>query len=279
MTILVFGKTGQVATELSPLSGVLCLGRADVDLTDPMACTNAIASHRPQAVINAAAYTDVDRAEVEEDIAQVVNAGAPQAMAQACADIDIPFVHISTDYVFDGSGAEPWTSDHQPDPQNAYGRTKLAGEAAIREIGGRFAVLRTSWVFSAHGQNFVKSMLKLGTTRDELSVVSDQIGGPTPAREIALACHAIANALTGAPEKAGVYHLSGMPDCNRADFAREIFSHAKLSCKVNDISTSQFPTPAKRPLNSRLDCQGLEQKFGVRRPDWRAYLRDQLTKN
>jgi dTDP-4-dehydrorhamnose reductase len=279
MTILVFGKTGQVATELSPLSDVLCLGRADVDLTDPMACANAIASHRPRAVINAAAYTDVDRAEVEENIAQVVNTRAPQVMAQACADIDIPFVHISTDYVFDGSGSEPWTSDHQPNPQNAYGRTKIAGEAAIREIGGRFAILRTSWVFSAHGKNFVKSMLKFGATRDEFCVVSDQIGGPTPAREVALACHAIAKALMDAPEKAGVYHLSGMPDCNRADFARQIFTAAKVSCKVDEIPTSQFPTPAERPLNSRLDCQSLEQIFGVRRPDWRAYLCDQLTEN
>ena len=279
MTILVFGKTGQVATELSRLPDVVCLNREDVDLVDPTACVNAIIFYRPRAVINAAAYTNVDRAETEEHIAHLVNAQSPRAMAQACADIAIPFVHISTDYVFDGSGQKAWSPDGPTVPQNAYGRTKLAGEIAIRDVGGRFAILRTSWVFSPHGGNFVKSMLRLGAATDALSVVSDQAGGPTPAHDIALACHTIANALIEAPDKAGVYHLSGAPDCNRADFAREIFATVQMSCTVNDIPSSQFPTPAKRPANSRLDCESLERTFGIQRPDWRTRLWDQLTRN
>lgn len=279
MTILVFGKTGQVATELACLPDVHCLGRKDADLSDPAICAKAIALHRPSAVINAAAYTDVDRAEGDERIAHVVNALSPKAMAQACAGIDIPFVQISTDYVFDGSGQEPWVPAAHTCPQNVYGRTKRAGEAAIREVGGRFAVLRTSWVFSPSGANFVKSMLKHGAACEGLTVVSDQFGGPTPARDIAIACHFIAIALMDAPEKTGVYHLSGAPDCTRADFAREIFAAAQLSCAVKDVPSSQFPTPAQRPKNSRLDCESLEKVFGIQRPDWRASLRDQLTKN
>ena len=175
MTILVFGKTGQVATELSRLPHVLCLRRKDADLMNPAACAEAIKSRRARAVINAAAYTNVDRAEAEEHIACMVNSQSPKGIAQACADMDIPFVHISTDYVFDGLGRKPWAPETRPNPQNAYGRTKLAGEVAIREVGGKFAILRTSWVFSPKGENFVKSMLRLGATRDVLSVVSDQI--------------------------------------------------------------------------------------------------------
>ncbi|SMX32740.1 dTDP-4-dehydrorhamnose reductase [Octadecabacter ascidiaceicola] len=277
MTILAFGRTGQVATELSYLPNVMCFGRDDADLTDPVACAKLVETHRPRAVINAAAYTNVDRAEVEEDIAHLVNAEAPKAIAQACADIDIPFVHISTDYVFDGSGHDPWPPDARPFPLNTYGRTKLSGENAISEVGGRYVILRTSWVFSPNGENFVKSMLRLGATRDELRIVADQVGGPTPARDIALACHTIAKELMVSPGKAGVYHLSGTPDCSRADFAREIFTIAQMPCDVEAILTCEFPTPADRPKNSRLDCGSLEQRFGISRPNWHSYLQAQLT--
>ena len=276
MTILVFGRTGQVATELARLPDVLCLGRKVADLTDPAACADIVKSHRPRAVINAAAYTNVDRAEQEERIAHLVNAESPKAIAQACADIEVPFVHISTDYVFDGTGQTPWTPDARTCPQNVYGRTKQSGEVAIRDVGGRFAILRTSWVFSPHRENFVKSMLGLGATREVLRVVADQIGGPTPARDIALACHTIANELIDVPHKTGVYHLAGTPDCSRAEFARKIFAAAQVSCDVEDILTSEFPTPAKRPVNSRLNCESLECEFGIPRPDWRSYLQDQF---
>lgn len=270
MTLLVFGKTGQVATELARLlPDALFLGRDVADLADPAACAAAIAAHKPQAVINAAAWTAVDKAESEEPAALVVNGDAPAAMARACADLLIPFVHISTDYVFDGTGTEAFTPDHPVAPLNAYGRTKLAGEEGIRAAGGVYAILRTSWVFSAHGNNFLKTMLRLGATRDKLTVVADQIGGPTPAAAIAQACLTIAHALRRSPDLSGTYHFSGAPDVSWADFARDIMTQAGFPCQIEDIPTSAYPTPAARPANSRMDCSALSV-FGITRPDWRA---------
>ncbi|KMK63949.1 dTDP-4-dehydrorhamnose reductase [Puniceibacterium sp. IMCC21224] len=282
MTLLVFGKTGQVATELARLSGrggleLICLSRAEADLSDPAACAAAIATHTPSAVINAAAWTQVDGAETDEPAARVVNADAPAAMAQACAGMGIPLVHISTDYVFDGTGDSPWTTSDPVAPQNAYGRTKLAGEDAVRTAGGPHAVLRTAWVFSAHGANFVKTMLRLAETRDQLRVVSDQIGGPTPARAIAEACHEIALTLIRDPGKSGTYHFSGGPDISWAGFARAIFAATGAQVEVADIPSSDYPTPAPRPLNSRLDCSATQQAFGIARPDWATGLRDVLS--
>ena len=277
MRVLVFGRTGQVATELAALAGTRCLGRDMADLSDPAACAAAIAAARPDAVINAAAFTAVDRAEVDEVPATVVNAEAPGAMARACAGLDIPFVSISTDYVFDGSGTAPWRPGDATGPLGAYGRSKLAGERAIAAAGGRWAVLRTSWVVSAHGSNFVRTMLRLGRARAALDIVADQIGGPTPARDIAAACTTIAAALAAAPDKRGIYHFAGAPDVSWAGFAREIFARGGISCAVNDIPSRAYPTPAARPLNSRLDCTGTETVFGLKRPDWRAGLADILT--
>ncbi|MEM9756856.1 MAG: dTDP-4-dehydrorhamnose reductase [Pseudomonadota bacterium] len=271
--ILVFGQTGQVATALGADAGVTRLGRAEADLSDPGACAAAIEAHRPNAVINAAAYTAVDQAESEEPLATTINGAAPGAMARACAALNIPFVHISTDYVFDGTGTEPWTPDAPTGPLGAYGRSKLAGEQAIVAAGGTYAILRTSWVFSATGKNFVKTMLRLGAERPELSIVADQIGGPTPADAIAEACLTIARGLAEAPEKTGIYHFSGAPDCSWADFARAIFAEAGLTPTVTDITTADFPTPAPRPANSRMDCTSLATAFGIARPDWRAALK------
>lgn len=270
MTLLVFGKTGQVALELARrVPDAVFLGRAEADLSDPAACAARIAEIRPQAVINAAAWTAVDRAETEEAAALVVNGEAPAAMARACAAALIPFVQISTDYVFDGTGTEPFAPDHPTAPLNAYGRTKLAGEDGVRAVGGVHAILRTSWVFSAHGNNFLKTMLRLGATREVLNVVGDQIGGPTPAGAIADACLQIAHRLRRAPETSGTYHFSGAPDVSWADFARAIMAGAGLACRIEDIPTSAWPTPAARPANSRLDCTSLSV-FGLDRPDWRA---------
>lgn len=270
MTLLVFGKTGQVALELARrVPDAVFLGRAEADLSDPAACAARIAEIRPQAVINAAAWTAVDRAETEEAAALVVNGEAPAAMARACAAALIPFVQISTDYVFDGTGTEPFAPDHRAAPLNAYGRTKLAGEDGVRAAGGVHAILRTSWVFSAHGNNFLKTMLRLGATREVLNVVGDQTGGPTPAGAIADACLQIAHRLRRAPETSGTYHFSGAPDVSWADFARAIMAGAGLACRIEDIPTSAWPTPAARPANSRLDCTSLSV-FGLDRPDWRA---------
>lgn len=274
--ILVFGKTGQVATELQRLSGVMALGRDDVDLLEPDACAAAIRKHVPKAVINAAAYTAVDRAEDEETLATVINGDSPTAMAKACAELGIPLVHISTDYVFEGTGNTPYCPEEVTEPENAYGRSKLAGEIGIRASGAVYAILRTSWVVSAHGANFVKTMLRLSETRDALNVVADQIGGPTPARDIATACLNIAEQLIQEPSKSGTYHFSGAPDVSWADFATEVFAQAGRTMTVTLIPTAEYPTPAKRPLNSRMDCRSIERVFGIKRPNWRDGLKEIL---
>jgi len=275
--LLVFGRTGQVARELQHLAPVPALGRDAADLAQPGACAAAIQAHRPRAVINAAAYTAVDRAEEEEDLATAINGAAPAEMAMACAALNIPLVHISTDYVFPGTGHHPWAPGDTTLPSNAYGRSKWAGEQGIRASGCTHAILRTSWVFSAHGTNFVKTMLRLSDTRDQISVVDDQIGGPTPARAIASACLAIAGQLQGAPEKTGTYHFSGAPDASWCSFAHAILSLAGRPTRVQAISTSAYSTPAARPLNSRLDCNTTTSVFGLARPDWHAELKECLT--
>lgn len=271
MTLLVFGRSGQLARELQRQSEVTALGRAEADLSDPAACAAAIHAAAPRAVINAAAYTAVDRAETEEPLATRINAEAPAAMAQACAERAIPFLHVSTDYVFDGSGETAWREDDPVAPLNAYGRSKLAGERAVRAAGGRHVILRTSWVFSAHGANFLKTMLRLGETRDSLSVVADQLGGPTPAADIAATLLSLTQALCDG-QGGGTYHYAGAPAVSWADFARAIFAAAGRDVAVTDIPTSAYPTPARRPLNSRLDCAKLRADFGITPADWHAGL-------
>ena len=273
MKLLVFGKTGQVARELQRLApDATYLGREEADLLDPAACAAAISAHEADAVINAAAWTAVDKAETEEAAATVVNGDAPTAMARAAAAKVIPFLHISTDYVFDGTGDQPFTPDHPTGPLGAYGRSKLKGEEGVRVAGGNHLILRTSWVVSAHGANFVKTMLRLGRERESLNVVADQIGGPTPASAIAQALLAAARPMSdGAP--GGTHHFSGAPDTSWAGFARAIMAEADLPCRINDIPSSEYPTPAKRPLNSRLDCRAFTEAFGVPRPDWRVALK------
>ena len=268
MKVLVFGKTGQVARELLNQGDVTALGREDADLSVAGACAKQINDRAPDCVINAAAYTAVDRAEDDEDQATRINGNAPTEMAQACAKLGIPFVHISTDYVFEGTGERPWQPMDNPKPLGAYGRSKLAGEIGIRESNCIHTILRTSWVFSAYGGNFLKTMLRLAETRDALTIVADQIGGPTPADSIAAACLSIADQLTKDPSKAGTYHFSGTPDASWADFAREIFRQSEKTVDVQDIPTSAYPTPAQRPLNSRLDCSSTRKAFDIERPDW-----------
>ncbi|MBZ4022145.1 dTDP-4-dehydrorhamnose reductase [Rhodobacter sp. TJ_12] len=271
MRILVFGESGQVATELRRQAEVTALGRDLADLNDPESCAARVTAMDADVVINAAAYTAVDKAEGEEELAHVVNALAPAAMARAAAARGIPFLHISTDYVFAGHGTAPWVETDPVDPPNAYGRSKLAGEEGVRAAGGPHAILRTSWVFSAHGANFVKTMLRLSESRDALNVVDDQIGGPTPAADIAAALLVMAKAMHEG-HAGGTYHFGGTPCVSWADFARAIFAQAGRNMTVSGIPTTEYPTPAPRPLNSRLDCSAITRDFGIPAPDWRAGL-------
>lgn len=270
MKILVFGRSGQVATCLQEQADVIALGRDQADLGTPDMLRAAIEATDADVIINAAAYTAVDRAETDTDQAEQVNHLAVGTMARAAAKRDIPFLHISTDYVFPGGGETPWNVDDATGPLGVYGATKLRGEQAVQAAGGVHAILRTSWVFSAHGNNFVKTMLRLGKERDALTIVGDQIGGPTAAADIASALLTMAPQLN--PKNSGVYHFSGAPDCSWADFAGEIFAQSGISCAVTPIPTSDYPTPATRPLNSRLNCQATESSFGIARPNWRASL-------
>lgn len=273
MRVLVFGQSGQVATELARQSGdVICLGRDKADLSDPAACAAVIAASGADVIINAAAYTAVDKAEEEEALATVVNGASVSAMAKAAARRDIPFLHISTDYVFEGSGTTPWKPTDATGPMNAYGRSKLAGEQGVVAAGGRYALMRTSWVVSAHGNNFVKTMLRLGADRDALSIVNDQIGGPTSAADIAAALLQMADAFHKRQGVSGIYHFAGGPDVSWADFAVEIFNQAELTVDVTGIPSVDYPTPATRPENSRMDCSDITAAFGIERPDWRVSL-------
>jgi dTDP-4-dehydrorhamnose reductase len=277
--ILVFGEIGQVGQELQRRAGDVVLevrGLEEANFTDPASCVAFVEATDADAVINAVAYTAVDKAEEQEDLALAINGTTPGAIAQACAVRGLPLVHISTDYVFDGSGDQPFATDHPTGPLGAYGRTKLAGEEAVRAANGTHAIFRTSWVVSAHGNNFIKTMLRLGAERDRLTIVADQIGGPTCAAAIADTCMAAARQLLEDPGKTGTYHLSGGPDVSWADFAREIFRQSGTVCEVTDIPSSDYPTPAVRPLNSRMDNTTTQTTFGILRSEWRTGLREIL---
>lgn len=276
MTILVFGKRGQVAQSLAAIevlapAPLRFLGREEVDLAEPARCAKAIEAHGPVAVINAAAWTAVDAAEASEAEATTINGDAPGAMAEACARQGVPFIHLSSDYVFDGSGTAPWEPSSPVAPLGAYGRSKAHGERLILASGAQAIVLRTSWVFSSFGSNFVKTMLRLGAERDRLSVVDDQVGGPTCASAIARALLTLTEALL-AGRPGGLYHFAGAPAVSWARFAAEIFSRAGLDGVIDPISSEAYPTPAPRPRNSRLNCDSLREDFGIPQADWRSDL-------
>ena len=270
MKILVFGKTGQVASELQRQAAVTAIDRTQANLSDPAACAAIVRHTDADVIINAAAYTAVDQAEVNEGLATTINAVSPTEMATAAAARGLPFLHVSTDYVFDGLGSTARAPEELTAPINAYGRSKLAGEQGVAAAGGTYAILRTSWVFSAHGANFVKTMLRLGKERSAISVVDDQIGGPTPAADIAATLLKMAGQLHR--DNSRTYHYAGAPDISWKDFATEIFLQAGLPVEVSGIPTSSYPTPAERPLNSRLDCTAIQNMFGIPQPDWRVGL-------
>ncbi len=278
MRLAILGGTGQVAMALRRAApDATVIARPDADLAQPETVIAALAANPPEAILNAAAYTAVDRAETERELAFTVNAAGPGAVARWAASRGIPFLHVSTDYVFDGFGIEARRPADPTGPLGVYGASKLAGEEAVRGADGPHAILRTSWVFSGDGANFVRTMLRLAATHDSVGVVDDQTGGPTPASGIAAALLAMAPELARRPEATGTWHYAGAPDTTWADFARAVFAEAGLAIEVRGIPTADYPTPAARPANSRLDCAATERVFGIYRPDWRAALTDVVT--
>lgn len=288
MRALIFGTTGQVARELAltaPAGTVLtALSRAEADLADPAACAAAIHDSDASVVINAAAHTAVDRAEDEADLAYAINAAAPGAMAAAAAARGMPFLHVSTDYVFDGAPGRAWTEADPTGPLGVYGASKLAGEQAVAAAGGAPVILRTAWVFSAHGRNFVKTMLAYGAGKPQMRVVGDQRGGPTAARDIARALWTIAGAWQTGQGRPGIYHFAGGPAVSWAEFAAAIFATSgwRDVPEVVPIATADWPTKARRPANSVLDCRKIARDYGIVQPDWRDGLTeviDELSKD
>lgn len=276
MRIALFGADGQIGREVieaaSNLSAaeLLPLRRSDADLAAPGAAAAALRRLKPDAVINVAAWTAVDRAETEADAAYRINALAVGEIAGACHEIGARLVHISTDYVFSGEDASTPLDEGAPtNPVNVYGLSKLEGEKLAQDANPATVVLRTSWVYSVHGGNFVKTMLRLSETRDEINVVADQIGGPTPAAAIAAACLTIAARNNG---PTGLYHFQGAPAVSWADFAEAVFLAAGRRTRVNRIPTSQFPAPVKRPPATVLNCSKIRRDYGLKQPDWRLDL-------
>ncbi len=280
MKVLVTGSLGQVGTELMALAkayGHKAIGfnHDTLDITDQKSVQACVQRERPDVLINAAAYTAVDKAEDDKETAKAVNATAVGYLAQACKMLDIPLVHISTDYVFDGSKKNAYIESDAVSPLGVYGQTKLEGEALVQRECEKYYIFRTSWVFSAHGNNFVKTMLKLGAEREELGIVADQRGKPTSAREIARVIYEV---LKAKQEAWGIYHLAQPNAVTWFDFAQSIFAEAEqqdlpLRVKqVNAITTADFPTPAKRPENSELNCSKLETTFNIKLQPWNVSL-------
>jgi dTDP-4-dehydrorhamnose reductase len=281
MHILVFGRGGQLALAMQDQGTkaghrVTCLGRESLSIADEAAVAGAIAAHKPDLIVNAAAYTAVDKAESEPDQAFAVNRDGTRHIAAAAKQADIPFIHVSTDYVFEGGGDRPWREDDDTGPLGVYGASKLAGELAIAELGkARNATLRTSWVFSPYGANFVRTMLRLGTDRPELRVVADQRGRPTAAHDIADAILLMAPFVADGSAH-GIYHFGSAEPTNWHAFAEAVFAsaarHGRPVPVVKPISTAEYPTPAKRPANSVLDCSRYLALPGAVLPDWRVGL-------
>jgi dTDP-4-dehydrorhamnose reductase len=299
--ILLTGKSGQVGSELAlllpGLGEVITFDRHGLSLSNPEEIRRAIRTMRPHVIVNAAAYTAVEQAESDEAAARIVNADAPGIMAEEAKEIGALLVHYSTDYVFDGTKRTPYVEEDSTNPQNAYGRTKLAGEQAIQRSGAAHLIFRTAWVYARQGKNFLLTILKLASQREELRIVRDQIGAPTSSREIALATSRIlANLLNdvtvGAmPAVSGVYHLTAAGETSWSEFAATILEEASLenpspqwqlavtgggplvARRVIPITTAEFPTRAARPLYSVLSNDRLARVFGVRLPDWRTQLR------
>ncbi|TBU78967.1 dTDP-4-dehydrorhamnose reductase [Phytopseudomonas daroniae] len=281
MKILLLGQHGQVSRELQLLLGkqdeLTVLGREQLDLGNPQRIRECVRQVRPQLIVNAAAHTAVDAAQSEPDAAFAINAIAPGVLAEEAADLDAPLIHYSTDYVFDGSKSAAYNEDDAPNPLSVYGRSKLAGEQAIAAVGGKHLVLRTSWVYSLHGRNFLLTMQRLLQEREQLSVVADQIGAPTWAGSIAAATQQLIQRWQTEQVAAwGLYHFTARGETSWFGFAEAIAvqlqAQGKSVAQLTPIATTDYPTPAQRPLNSRLDGTRLERDWGVRLPDWQDGL-------
>ncbi len=284
LKVLIAGAAGQVAralTDRAPATGlhVTALGRPHLDLTDPASISAALEKVRPDIVINAAAYTAVDQAETDEAGAFALNAEGPGELAAAAARFGAPILHLSTDYVFDGSKSAPYVETDPVAPLGVYGRSKLAGEEAVAAANPSYLIFRTAWVYSPVGKNFAKTMLRVGEARGALSVVHDQIGNPTSAADIAAALWNITARIAASPGafSSGIYHLTASSEATWAEFAEEILrvsaSLGGPSATVTRITSAEYPTPTRRPANSRLDCSKLSRDFGVILPHWRESTR------
>jgi dTDP-4-dehydrorhamnose reductase len=287
MKVLVTGANGQVGhclqQQLSESDWeFLALTRAELDISDAQAVENAVQEFQPDVIINAAAYTAVDKAEQEHELAFAINRDGPANLARAAKHLNAAILHISTDYVFAGDASSTYSEDAATAPQGIYGQSKLEGEQAVVAANEKHIILRTAWVFGEHGNNFVKTMIRLGSTRDTLGIVADQEGGPTYAGDIAKALLLIAKQYANGKNIAwGTYHYSGLPHISWFGFAQHIFAEveqtkffSKPIPQLNAITTADYPTPAKRPANSKLDCSKIEQAFGITPSDWQLALKN-----
>lgn len=283
MRVMVTGCDGQVGhclvEQLTPIAEILAVDRIELDITDEIAVKKSVITFNPDVIINAAAYTAVDKAEDEVELSYAINRDGPKFLAKAANEANAVILHISTDYVFSGDKNGVYTEFDNTSPQGVYGESKLAGEKAVIKACSQYVILRTAWVFGEHGNNFVKTMLRLSGTHDTLSIVGDQFGGPTYAGDIASALVQIAKVIfQGEKSKFGIYHFSGLPHVSWSEFAQVVFDKAvekkviKKSPLVNSITTEDYPTPAKRPTNSKLDTTLISDKFKVNASDWKLAL-------
>ncbi|MDY6215248.1 dTDP-4-dehydrorhamnose reductase [Actinobacillus porcinus] len=282
---LITGAKGQVGhcltQQLTGKAEILAVDRDELDITDQSAVKKIVETFKPDVIINAAAHTAVDRAESEVELSEAINVKGPQYLAEAANKIGAVILHISTDYVFEGIGSGEYKEEDQTNPQGVYGRTKLAGEIAVQQANPRSIILRTAWVFGEHGHNFIKTMFRLAKDRDSLGIVGDQFGGPTYAGDIAKTLIEIANQILAGKENAfGVYHFTGKPYVSWYEFAKAIFAEAELQKLLEKqphlkaITTAEYPTPAKRPANSRLDLTKIKQVFNIEPSDWHKALKN-----
>ena len=283
MKILLLGRNGQVGwaleRSLAPLGEPTALGRAELDLADVPRLVATIRALQPEAIVNAAAYTSVDKAESERETAFAINATAPRVLAEEAKRIGALLVHYSTDYVFDGAKAVPYVEDDEPNPLNVYGASKLAGERAIAATGCRHLILRTSWVYGPRGANFMLTMLRLARERPALHVVDDQVGAPTSSIEIARATATVLARAAQSSNVTGLYHLAAAGETSWCGFARAILAKAEVATPVVPIRTEDYPTAARRPRNSRLDCSRLRETFGVTLAPWEEGLAEALAEH
>lgn len=288
MKILVTGSNGQVGTALTGLLNVrddvelLAVDRDGLDITDQTAVDELVLSFEPDFIINAAAHTAVDKAEEEVELSYAINEQGPKYLAQAANRINATILHISTDYVFAGDKEGIYSEDNETSPQGVYGASKLAGEIAVAKVNAQHIILRTAWVFGEHGNNFVKTMLKLAQDRDVLSIVGDQFGGPTYSGDIAKTLITMVDIIAQNKNKApfGIYHYSGLPHVSWFEFAESIFDNVvqqgqlKQAPSLTSITTDQYPTPAKRPANSKLDLRKIKQNFAIEASNWQQAIKN-----